>query len=92
MAVTEQLLRLELSEYESLNESILIYSENLKPKLKGKPKGDWGRSDPLILPPILPPISILSAIKLTIQMEVSFDQYIRNFRMFYNQLIKGHPK
>lgn len=25
-------------------------------------------------------------------MEVSFDQYIRNFRMFYNQLVKGHSK
>lgn len=25
-------------------------------------------------------------------MEVSFDQYVRNIRMFYNQLIKGHPK
>ena len=27
-----------------------------------------------------------------INMEVSFDQYVRNIRMFYNQLIKGHPK
>jgi len=30
-------------------------------------------------------------LKLT-NMEVNFDQYIRNFRMFYNQLVKGHPK
>ena len=29
---------------------------------------------------------------IIIKMEVSFDQYVRNIRMFYNQLIKGHPK
>lgn len=25
-------------------------------------------------------------------MEVSLDQYVRNLRMFYNQMIKGHKK
>lgn len=25
-------------------------------------------------------------------MEVNYDAYIRNIRMFYQQLIKGHPK
>jgi len=36
-------------------------------------------------------LSFILLLKLT-NMEVNFDQYIRNFRMFYNQLVKGHPK